>query len=331
MKHPSFSIIVPIYGVEKYIHRCATSLFRQDYDNIQYIFVNDGTKDHSMEILQSLIDQEYPHLKARIVIINKSNEGLPAARKTGMEYATGDYILHVDSDDYICTDAVSKIAQASERTDADLIYFDMAREFPKRTSYKKEKDYTGATKKEFISNMIKGTSDGYIWAKCFKKSVYDSHEIHYAPYCMYEDIFCSAQLIAHSHSIYHLEEYLYHYDCSNTSSILHNQTAERNLEGAYNLYLLYNLFLKNTDYNPDKEGWFFLCFRIGYHLMKAHHRNVNDYSEVLDYILSADFRFSDYGMIRVGRQIRIKAYFRRLIIKEKLSRMCTRIRKTFCR
>ena len=104
--HPSFSIIAPIYGVERYIVNCADSLLGQTYDNIQFIFVNDGTKDASIELLSKLIDKKYGALKDRIVIVNKLNGGLPAARRTGMEYATGDYILHVDSDDWVETDMV---------------------------------------------------------------------------------------------------------------------------------------------------------------------------------------------------------------------------------
>lgn len=329
MKHPGFSIIVPIYGVEKYIHRCATSLFRQNYDRIQYIFVNDGTKDRSMEILQSLIDTEFRHLKPNIVIVNKENAGLPAARKTGLEYASGDYILHVDSDDYIETDTLSKIADASERTDADMIYFNVIKEHPRRNSYKRELDYDSTTKDRFLVNILMGISLGYLVIKCFKRSVYESHTIHYATHGIYEDIFCSAQLITYSQTVCHLDEYLYHYDCSNTSSILHTMMEKRHLEAVDNLYSLYRQFLKETKNNNEDSLRFHLFFRIGYHLMKAHHPNVDDYPEIRDYILSAKIRLQDKGIMGVGRQIRIKAYFCRQIIKEKLSAACMRIRKIF--
>ena len=82
MTKPSFSIVVPVYGVEKYIGRCAETLFSQTYDNIQFVFVNDGTKDKSMEVLAEVLEG-YQHLKNRVVIVNKENGGLPAARKTG--------------------------------------------------------------------------------------------------------------------------------------------------------------------------------------------------------------------------------------------------------
>lgn len=120
-KSISFSLIAPIYGVEKYIGKFAASVLGQTYNNIQFIFVNDGTTDSSMEILNTLIENKYRQLKDQIIIINKSNEGLPAARRTGMEYATGDYILHIDSDDWLEVDAVEKIAEKAKETDSDII------------------------------------------------------------------------------------------------------------------------------------------------------------------------------------------------------------------
>lgn len=93
MSNPiTISIIAPIYGVEQYITKFAESLFTQDYPHTEYIFVNDGTKDRSIEILEKLIDEKYSHLKSQIKIIHKKNGGLPAARRTGLEHATGDYV-----------------------------------------------------------------------------------------------------------------------------------------------------------------------------------------------------------------------------------------------
>ena len=103
------SLIVPIYGVERYIRQFAESALGQTYDDMQFVFVNDGTKDRSMEILQELIDEKYSSLKSRIVIINKENGGLPSARKAGLDVAEGEYILFADSDDWLDTDAVMKV------------------------------------------------------------------------------------------------------------------------------------------------------------------------------------------------------------------------------
>lgn len=101
------SIIVPIYGVEKYIERCARSLFEQSFKDIEYIFVNDCTTDASMSILASVI-RDYPGYNIHI-INKKTNEGLPQARKTGVIASTGEYIMHVDSDDWLEPKAIEKL------------------------------------------------------------------------------------------------------------------------------------------------------------------------------------------------------------------------------
>lgn len=87
------SIVVPVYGVERYIRQFAESALGQTYQNIQFVFVNDGTKDRSIEILNELIEEKYQHLKPRILIVDKENQGLPMARKTGLEHAEGEYVL----------------------------------------------------------------------------------------------------------------------------------------------------------------------------------------------------------------------------------------------
>ena len=96
------SVLVPIYGVEKYIERCATSLFEQTLqDHIEFIFVNDCTKDNSVVKLLNLL-KKYPHRISQVKLLEHSrNRGLAASRQTALNHATGDYVLTVDSDDWL--------------------------------------------------------------------------------------------------------------------------------------------------------------------------------------------------------------------------------------
>lgn len=104
------SICVPVYGVERYIERCARSVFEQTYDNIEYIFVDDCSPDHSIDILKNVIE-EYPARKPNVRIVrHEHNRGLAAARNTAIDNAGGDFVLHIDSDDYIPSDYVSLLA-----------------------------------------------------------------------------------------------------------------------------------------------------------------------------------------------------------------------------
>ena len=115
------SICVPIYGVEKYIERCAISLFEQTYKNIEYIFVNDCTQDNSIDVLKSIIEK-YPVRKNCVRIINhERNKGLGAARNTAITNATGMFIMHVDSDDYVEKDIVERLVKKQNENNSDIV------------------------------------------------------------------------------------------------------------------------------------------------------------------------------------------------------------------
>lgn len=121
MKEIKVTICVPVYGVERYIERCARSLFEQSYDALDYVFVDDCSTDQSIAVLQRVVD-DYPQRKPFVsVVSHERNRGLAAARRTAVEAATGDYILHVDSDDYLSLDAVSLLVQQAGKTGADIV------------------------------------------------------------------------------------------------------------------------------------------------------------------------------------------------------------------
>lgn len=240
-KPVSISVIVPIYGVEKYIARFADSLLSQDYPHIQFIFVNDETKDGSMRVLNNLIEERYSDLKDRIIIINKKNEGCPKARRTGLSYATGDYITHSDPDDWYEQGAFSEIASVAESTGADFIYFDFYKEYINKKKPKCERDYTIDQKDEFIRNMYNHKSYGCHWNKCVKRSVYDN-KIYFAQVPCAEDICLTTQLLGYSSSITHIRKPLYHYMKDNPNAVTRRNPkfkrfrAVSNMLGQYEFY-----------------------------------------------------------------------------------------------
>lgn len=101
------SIIVPVYNVEAYIHRCVQSILKQTYSYIELILIDDGSLDQSLTICK-----EYAKGDSRITVLHKKNGGVSSARNTGLSVAKGDYILFVDSDDYIREDMVEKMMGA---------------------------------------------------------------------------------------------------------------------------------------------------------------------------------------------------------------------------
>ena len=259
------SLIVPIYGVEKYIEKFARTALGQTYSDMQFIFVNDGTKDRSMEILEELVEKEYAHLKDRIVIVNKENQGLPQARKTGLEHAEGEYILFADSDDWLELDAVEKVISKAVETDADIVYFDLVKEYGDRTSYKRERDYTADTRKDFIMNMFNYKSFGYTVTKCFRRSLYTDNVIYIPKYGMHEDIYLMSQIIFYAKSLVHLPEALYHYRKDNPSSFCSQGRHARHIASTKNLLDLYEHYRDRLEGSPIEKAAGSILMRAGQH------------------------------------------------------------------
>lgn len=259
------SLIVPIYGVEKYIAKFAESALDQTYQDLQFIFVNDGTKDRSMEILRELISSRYTNLQSRIVIIDKENGGLPSARKAGLDVAEGEYVLFADSDDWMETDAVEKVMAKADETHADIIYFDLIKEYGNRTSYKREREYTGATKDDFIVNMFNYKSFGYTVTKCFKRKLYTENVIYFPKLGMHEDIYLMSQIIFYAKSLAHIPEALYHYRKDNPDSFCAQDRLKRHVSSTTNLLDLYEHYRDNLKGSPIERVAGSILMRAGQH------------------------------------------------------------------
>ena len=116
MGTPLISVIIPVYGVEKYIAQCLESVINQTYKNLEIIVINDGTKDRSAEIAK-----EYATKDSRIKVYDFENGGLSVARNRGLEMATGDYISYIDSDDWIKKNMYETLLEAVMKNDADMV------------------------------------------------------------------------------------------------------------------------------------------------------------------------------------------------------------------
>ena len=116
------SVCIPVYGVEKYIERCARSLFDQTMKNdIEFIFVDDCTPDRSIEVLEAILS-EYPERRSQVKIVRHShNKGLTGARNTALKEASGEYIIHCDSDDWVDVDLYERMYKTAVETGSDVV------------------------------------------------------------------------------------------------------------------------------------------------------------------------------------------------------------------
>ena len=242
----TISVVVPIYGVEAYIGQCARSLLSQSWKDTEFVFVNDGTPDRSMEVLQSVLE-EFPGRDVKIV--NKENGGLPQARKSGVEASSGDYIMHVDSDDWIEPGAIEKLARKAIETDADVIHYYVRKVKADGSSHiSRDKDY--GDPHLYQAQMLRFLSHGFMCNKLMKRRLYAS-ELFWPRHNMHEDMVLSGQLLARAKTLVLIPEPLYLYRRDNPDSASRVRTSVRRGQSARNFLDLYE-YWKGREDSPLK-------------------------------------------------------------------------------
>ena len=218
------SILVPIYNVEKSIERCARSLFEQTYHDIEYIFVNDCTPDNSVEILKKII-QEYPQRKEHVRIIShEKNRGLAAARNTAVENCQTEFLMHVDSDDYIEKDAVEKLIAEQQKGDFDIVTGNAV--FQRKDGQEILHKNEPIEKEALIKLYIQATYNHTIWGRLIRTSLYKDNKIQALEGCnIGEDHQVIPQLFYYANKIASIDDIIYHYDCSNENSYMSQQNS----------------------------------------------------------------------------------------------------------
>lgn len=219
---PLVSIIIPIYGVEKYISRCAHSLFRQSYKNIEYVFVNDCTKDQSISILLEIIRQ-YPDRELSCHILSHDvNKGLSGARYTGLINSTGDFIMHVDSDDYLEENTVEVLVKAAAENDAEIVIGGSYSVFPDNRIINPIPEHYD--KQSLINNILQLKVAPSIWGKLYSSKLYAPGKDTFPLVGVNhgEDFATVPRLLYYADRIAYVDKPLYNYLRFNTHSYTNN-------------------------------------------------------------------------------------------------------------
>lgn len=221
---PQVSIIIPVYGVEKYIEQCARSLFEQTLDDIEYLFINDCTPDKSVEILKRVLN-EYPNRIPQVRIIEMpTNSGQAAVRVRGIQEATGEYIIHCDSDDWVRKDMYELLYCKAVEENADCVicnsFVANGNELKLQTVRKVDNLLDAFFERE-ISNVL--------WNKLYKRSLVLPLDL-IAPYGnMGEDIIINIQYALNCSKVVYCDEALYYYRV-NQSSICNTITKDASIK-----------------------------------------------------------------------------------------------------
>lgn len=232
------SVIVPIYNVSRFIARCAESLLEQTLKDVEYIFVDDATPDDSMDILQRVIDK-YPERKKQCRILHHvQNCGLPAARNTGLEVVTGEYVFHCDSDDFVDIDMLEQMYITAKQGDADIVWSDWYLSFEKNERYMHQPDYSTAM--DALKGMLSGVMKFNVWNKLIRRSLYIDNNIKFPTgYGMGEDM-TIISLFARAKKVLYLPKAFYHYVQLNIDAFSKTYSERHLMELKYNVSLVEN-------------------------------------------------------------------------------------------
>ncbi len=223
---PLVSVIVPIYNVEKYIHRCIESLNRQTLKELEIILVDDGSPDGCGEIIDG-----YAKQYANIVVVHKENGGLSDARNAGLKVARGQYIGFVDPDDYVEPDMFEKMYLSAKTNQSDLVFCGynevFSATFAQQRTFAFISEFKSAA--EILSSCIQGNIGAYAWNKLYKTAIIQDNSIAFPKGInVVEDQVFFFAYIKHVHSFSVVPDCLYHYIRNNESicAKYHNRQLE---------------------------------------------------------------------------------------------------------
>ena len=210
-----FSIIIAVYNIQDYIDACISSMLRQTSNNLEIILVNDGSNDNSLQKMYQWKEKD-----DRIKIINKKNGGLSSARNAGLKYATGDYILYVDGDDWLADNAIETITKyLNTHGEVDMLCFDYY-------AY-----YDDKHKKLTSFNAPSGIIDGLsfferssfkmtAWSKVYRKSFLETINLRFLEGRLHEDLSYTIPLCLCAQRVGYINSPLYYYRQNRDGSIM---------------------------------------------------------------------------------------------------------------
>ena len=229
--HPTLvSVVVPVYNVREYLEECLDSILSQTYESIEVIIVDDGSTDGSSKVVD-----RYALKDGRIIAVHKKNGGLSDARNAGIRVAKGDYVMFVDSDDYVDSRFVETALQNIREHGADVAcfrftYVDDESEI-KRSSVSVEQSYSEYSNVESIKDIFSlgGTLKVNAWNKIYKRSLFSDNSIVYPVGRLYEDNLTTYKLLYFAKKIVYFNESLLFYR-QRPGSIMKNKLTAQGIK-----------------------------------------------------------------------------------------------------
>lgn len=210
------SVIIPIYNVERYVGKCIDSICRQEYRDLEIILVDDGSQDHSPEICD-----EYSKIDSRIKVLHISNQGVAAARNIGIQNACGDWVMFVDSDDWLESGCIEKIS-AHLDNDTEVFIYAYKKIFCKKSIFGRyfgEKTFDSREQLDFLQRWIlnqylvpEDFAISAVWGKLYRKSVLDKEMLRFESGVeIGEDKIFNLYIFQNVSKVKYVDEFVYNY------------------------------------------------------------------------------------------------------------------------
>lgn len=239
----AISVIIPIYKAENYIHKCIQSFISQDFTNFELILIDDGSPDKSGEICDY-----YKNIDNRICVIHKKNEGVSAARQTGIDHAKGKYIIQADPDDWVEKNMLNCLFNKAESSNADIVICDMWVDYSNGSFYKLRQKPTDLSHNSILNDLFHGLH-GSMCNKLIRKELFSQYNIKFLPTISYcEDWLVCIKLYKNPIKTIYYEQAFYHYTQDiNENSIVKNYT----LKSYYQDKFLFDAVVKELNNYPQ--------------------------------------------------------------------------------
>lgn len=201
---PNISVIIPVYNAERYVGKCIESVQAQTYTDWQMILVDDGSKDKSLEVCQRYADTDN-----RICVIHQENAGAGAARNTGLAIAVGDYVVFIDSDDYVDKDYFALLAKQNE----DVVFIDVQAVGEDGKVVRDEflSVYKNLSKDDFMRSQMTGKINWGGVRKVVKREILERNNIRYTDHKVGEEALFTYSSVFYSKTISFIEKPVYFY------------------------------------------------------------------------------------------------------------------------
>ncbi len=248
------SIIIPFYNASETLSVCLQSLNELDYPNLELLFIDDCSTDNGFEVVNQFIDSWNDGLnRCGKLIRHQKNQGVAAARNTGLDNAKGDFIYYVDADDQLEPNTINEAVSLAKQTDADIVGFNWYLAFDKNKRKMTQPVFTSPT--DALVKMMNGSMRWNLWLFLVKRSLYEDNQIRFIPGMnMGEDLMVMIKLFAVAKNVVHLDQYFYLYRQSNSESLTKTYSEAHMLQVSNNLDHAVN-FLKEKSLSFDLKKY----------------------------------------------------------------------------